>query len=440
MMPRSASARIVSVLLLVAARAWAGPAGDAFAAKQAGDYPRAISLYQNLVAQEPNNPAHLYQLGTVQGWAGQYDDALATLRRGLALTPNDTDMKLAFGRVLAWSGQLALAEGVFRDILATQPSNLDAQNMLGRVLSWRRQFSAAEEVFDHILVQAPANTDALIGRGDVEKYQERFDEARDYYQRASVTDPTSRDILQRIASVRRAGRWRLDAGMEFSTFDDGARDDWYGWDAALRYAIDKKTGVSLGAEWADRFKLRDIQYTLGLDRRLSDDLSGYIRFSATPAADFFAKDTIALGGEWRVREGDKELPATTLLADYRLATYGPGTAHSLWLGVTQNTTHKFSVTGKWLVSRNLNDHWTDGWLVQLDGEPDDRWRWHIGYADTTESLSSTIFDFTSAQRTRALFGGIYYEFSSSFGLRLDLTREWSTVDRSAVHAGFTTRF
>ena len=60
--------------------------------------------------------------------------------------------------------------------------------------------------------------------------------------------------------------------------------------------------------------------------------------------------------------------------------------------------------------------------------------------DTSFWIRSSIFDFTSAQRTRALFGGIYYEFSSSFGLRLDLTREWSTVDRSAVHAGFTTRF
>lgn len=438
---RAAPVRLLLALLL-AARAGAAPADDAFAAKQAGDYPRAIALYQELVAAEPGNVAHLYQLGTVQGWAGHYDEALATLRRGLALAPRDTDLRLSHGRVLAWSGQLAQAEAVFRDVLATEPANLDAQNMLGRVLAWRRQFNAAEQTFDHILTVSPENTDALVGRGDVEKYQERFDAARDYYQRAAAIEPASRDIQQRLAGVRRAGRWRLDAGYGFSTFAGDTREDWTGWDAALRYALDKKTGVSLGAEWADRFGLADEEYTLGLDRRFSDEFSGYARLSATPSADFLAKHMLALGAAWRVRDGDTTLPPTVLLADYRAATYGPGTAHSLWLGVTQYTNYRVAVTAKWLATRNLNDRWTHGWLAQLEGEPADHWRWHAGYADTTESLSSTVFDFTVAQRTRAVFAGVYYEFSPAFGLRLDLTHEWSagTPDRNACHAGFTTRF
>ena len=108
---RSAPARLLLALLL-AARAGAAPADDAFAAKQAGDYPRAIALYQELVAAEPANPAHLYQLGTVQGWAGHYDEALATLRRGLAIAPRDTDLRLSYGRVLAWSGHTSWAETV----------------------------------------------------------------------------------------------------------------------------------------------------------------------------------------------------------------------------------------------------------------------------------------------------------------------------------------
>lgn len=439
MRPRVAA---LGLFLVLAAGATGATGQEAFAAKQAGDYPRAIALYQELLAADPTNVAHLFQLGTVLGWAGRHDDALAVLDRGLALAPHDHDLRMARGRVLAWSGQLGRAETVFRDILAENPHDLDARNMLGRVQLWTRQFAASEETFDAILAVEATNTDALVGRGDVEKLQERPDAARPYYERALQTDPQSAEIQKRLQSVRRAGRWRLDAGVEMSWFPGKAREDWAGWNAVLRYARDKRTGVSLGVEQARRFGLTDWQYSLGADRRFSDDLSGYARLSATPEADFFARHMLAFGGTWRARAGNARLPATLLLADYRTGTYGPGTAHTLWLGVTQYTTRRVAITLRALVSRNLNDRWTSGGQLRFDGEPADHWRWHLGYADGKESLSSTVFDFTRELRTRAVFAGLSCDFSPTFGLRLDATREWTAglPDRHALHVGFTTRF
>ncbi|HYC70720.1 MAG TPA: tetratricopeptide repeat protein [Opitutaceae bacterium] len=429
-------------LLLALARAPGATEPEAFAAKQAGDYPRAIALYRELVAADPDNAGLLFQLGTVQGWAGRYDEALATLERGLALAPRDLDLRLARGRVLAWSGQLGRAEAVFREIVRADPANLDARNMLGRVQAWTRQFAAAERTFDAILAQDPANTDALVGRGDVEKLQERPDAARPYYERAAATDPQASEIRRRLAGVRRAGRWRLDAGAGASTFPGDVREDWSGWDAALRYAIDKRTGASVAVEQAERFGLTDWLYSAGVDRRFSDDFSGTALASFTPDADFLARRTLALTGAWRARRGDDRLPPTLLLAEYKAATYDPGTAHSAWLGVTQYTTHRVAVTAKTLVSRNLNDRWTGGWQLRLDGEPADHWRWHLGYADSKESLSSTVFDLIRELRTRAVFAGWFYEFSPAFAIRLDAAHEWADglPDRNAFHAGFTTRF
>jgi len=53
-----------------------------------------------------------------------------------------------------------------------------------------------------------------------------------------------------------------------------------------------------------------------------------------------------------------------------------------------------------------------------------------------------VIDFTRRLRTRAVFGGIYYEFSPVLGVRFDLTHEWaaSLPDRNAVNASLTTRF
>lgn len=433
---------IFALVLAVASGASAATYAEAYAAKQAGDHVRAIELFNQLAVAEPHNTDVLFQLGTVQGWAGRYDDALATFERGLALAPRHTDLRLGYGRVLAWSGKFGRAEAVFRAVLADEPGNLDALNMLGRVLTWQRQLDAAGEVFTNILASAPSNPDALVGQGDVERAQERFTEARALYERAHAIEPDSADIARRLASVQGAGRWRLDAGFEHSDFAGNARDDWQGWNAALRYTLDRRTGLAGGSDHARRFGHTDTQYWLGGDRRFGDRLAAYARLHFTPGADFFARRSLAAGGTWRAREADEHWGATFLLADYRSSDFGIGTAHSLWVGVTQATGRRVAVTGKVLVTRNLNDNWTSGWQLRLDGEPSDQWRWHLGYADTEESLTSTIFDFTREWRTRAVFAGAAREFSSTLGLRLDLTHEWSegAPDRNGVSLGVVTRF
>lgn len=437
--------RLASLFLLAGLAAIGASAAteeEARAARQAGDFPRAILLFEELVAADPDNVSFLLQLGTVQGWAGRYDQALATLERGLALAPTDTDLRMARGRVLAWSGQHGRAETVFREILGAEPANLEAQNMLGRVQLWTRQFDAAERTFDAILAAAPDNTDALIARGDIEKLQERPDAAREFYERAAVTAPTSREIQNRLAGVRRLGRWRLDAGLERSVFDGDSREDWTDWRANLRYSVDRKTGLSVGIERADRFGILDTAYAMGADRRFTDNLSGTARVTLTPEADFLPVRALDLGTVWRVRVGDESLPGTLLLADYRAATYVPGTVHLVWYGLTQYTPFRVAVTLKGLAARNLNARWTGAWQFRLDGEPADNWRWHLAYADGKESLSSTVFDFLAERRTRAVFGGLHYEFSPALAVRLDLTHEWAAglPDRNAFHVGFTTRF
>ncbi len=120
----------------------------------------------------------------------------------------------------------------------------------------------------------------------------------------------------------------------------------------------------------------------------------------------------------------------------------PGTAHSLWLGFRQATGRRIDVTVKALASRNLNAHWTRGWQMRLDGDPSELWHWNLGYADSRESLSSTVYDFTRELRHRAVFGGFYRELSPRLGVRIDLTHEWSPgqAARNALHAGIVTHF
>ncbi len=415
---------------------------EALAAKKAGDHARAIALLGELAAATPTDTDLLLQLGTVQGWAGRYDDALATHERALALAPRDVELRLGYARVLAWSGRHGRAQSIVDAVVSEHPRNLDALILQGRIHAWRRNFATADNIYRSALQVAPQNVDALVGLGDLSRWQEDFDGARDFYTQAQRFDPGSAELAAKLKSVRQAGRWRLDAGAERSWFSGNTRTDWSGWDAALRYAWSKRTGLSAGIEQARRFGFTDWQLTLGADHRIDDRRSAYVRVSATPSADFYADHMLAFGGVWKVRPGDEHLPATLLHADYRAATYDPGTAHSLWVGVTQYFNARTAVTLRALASRNLNDRWTGGWMARLEREPSDTLRWHLGYADTNESLSSTVFDFTRKVRTRAVFGGLYREFSPALGLKLDAVREWSAAgpDRNSLHAGFVTRF
>lgn len=438
--------RLLLVILLLGppALATAGSAtmAEAIAAKRAGEHEKAITLLQALAAQEPGNAEILFHLGSVQGWTGRHDEALRTFERALEIAPQDADLRLGYGRVLAWSGRHERAEKIFRRILAMQPDNLEALNMLGRVLAWQRQLDAAGEVFTNILQSAPSNTDALIGLGDVERLQERFPEASALYERALAIEPGSADIAGRVGNVRRLGRWRLDAGMEISAFSGDTREDWRGINAALRYTVDRRTGINASAEHVRRFGLTDVHYALGADRRFADTLNGQLRFGVTPSADFLARHALSAGLSWRWREASERTGPTLLLADYRHSRFAPGSAHSLWLGLTHYVTGRIALTAKGLGTRNLNGDTTGGWQLRVDHEPSDSWRWYLGYADAHESMSSTVFDFTSDLRTRSLFGGVYHEFSLTRGLRVDLTYE-DTVSlpaRRAFHVGIVTRF
>jgi hypothetical protein len=151
---------------------------------------------------------------------------------------------------------------------------------------------------------------------------------------------------------------------------------------------------------------------------------------------------VAIGGVWKLADRPGSRGPTLLHADYRAATYAPGTAHSLWAGFTQYLTGRHALTLRGLASRNLNNRWTGGWMLRFEAEPSDTLRWHLGVSDASESLSSTVFDFTTRIRTRAGFGSVYREFSPSLGLRLDAAHERPDTgpDRTSFHAGFVTRF
>jgi YaiO family outer membrane protein len=429
--------------LLLAAPAYAqNPFEEGMAAKQAGDFRKAIALFEQARAQEPENVTVLLQLGTVQGWSGRYEEALRTYELGLQLQPNDPALRLGRASVLAWSGKRERALAEVSEMVAADPENHDARVLWARIQSWRKNYAVAEGAYRTVLNAHPDHVDALEGLGDMQKWQERMMEARGFYQRALTVTPHYLELRQKMNSAREPSRWRVDFDLEHSDFAGSDRADWNDANSTVHYAIDRRTNVAVGMEQAHRFGSSDTQYGAMLGHRFDDRRAGYVGASMTRDASFLARRTYSAGGGWRIGDDGESWPVTVLLGDYRVARYSSGTAQTVWFGPQLYAARRLSATARVGATRSLNGRWAAGWQTRIDVDPAEGWHASVGYNDAAESINASMIDFSTARRTRAVLIGVAWDISAAFSLRLDFAHEAAdrTPDRNVWHVGTTTRF
>ena len=98
-------AALVAGLLSIAApslRAAPDPAA-ADAAFDAGDSARALVLYDEILAADPNDANALLRSGKLLSWDRKYDEALARYERALTRDPKNSEVELERAKVLLWS-------------------------------------------------------------------------------------------------------------------------------------------------------------------------------------------------------------------------------------------------------------------------------------------------------------------------------------------------
>ncbi len=431
-----------SLLLGVPAFA-ANIADDAMAAKQAGDFPKAITLFEQALKLEPSNLTLLGQLATVQGWAGRYDDSLRTYEHALQLSPDDAILRLGRASVLAWAGKQERALAELDELIAADANNQDAKVLWARIHSWRKDYSTAEKTYASVIAAQPNHGDAHEALGDLHRWQDRKAEARNSYERALSITPQYAGLRSKIDSVRRAGfRSRVDLDFEHSSFAGKDRADWIDTTGSLHHAFSKLTSLALTVQQARRYNQSDTQYSAVAGHRFTEAWSGYVGAGVTPADSFLPKRSYSAGGGWKIHEAPDGAPATLLLADYRVSRYGSGTAQTLFVGPQHYATRRLSGTAHLIASRSLNGDWHTGWMARIDAQPVTGWHGFVGFANSTESVNASVFDFSTPRRVRAVMAGWAWELTAAFSVRLDFTHEWAdrTPDRNAWHVGTSTRF
>ncbi len=159
---------------------------QAAAARQAGDYPKAVSIMQEATRQEPAQSVLWASLGQSHLGARQYPEAIEALKKAVALSPEHAAYHNLLGTAYLRRRQLDDAVGEFKtaaelnDKNPSDPKHNDNASMYwfnaGAALTIQGKPDEANAAFDKAIAADPKKADAyyqkginLIGRAKVDK-------------------------------------------------------------------------------------------------------------------------------------------------------------------------------------------------------------------------------------------------------------------------------
>jgi tetratricopeptide (TPR) repeat protein len=120
---------------------------------------RAIELYGQVLAEDPDEEMARMWLARVLSWDGRYDEALAHYDRFLIQAEPPPWAEVERAEVLSWAGRYDEAERGFQTLLARDPEDARAALGLARVYKWSGRHAEAVKLYEQSLA-FEGNTEA----------------------------------------------------------------------------------------------------------------------------------------------------------------------------------------------------------------------------------------------------------------------------------------
>jgi predicted O-linked N-acetylglucosamine transferase (SPINDLY family) len=197
----------------------AGPAipealAQGIAAHNAGQLKAARAIYEQILAEQPEQPTALHLLGLVDVQQGRVDEGCARIARVVELTPDAADAwaHLVTGQQLRGDGA---AEAAALDrLLALQPDLADLWGRRGVLAFNAGELEGAVAAFTRAVELAPESCAAWTNLGAAQLRLGKLAEAEECQRRAWAADQTSADALNNLGNVLIArAKWAEAAPM-----------------------------------------------------------------------------------------------------------------------------------------------------------------------------------------------------------------------------------
>jgi tetratricopeptide (TPR) repeat protein len=193
-------------------KATAGPSGKeaplelvklGVSARQAGDLPAALRLFEAASAAAPENLNILVELANTLRPMLRIDEAEAIYRRVLVRNPNHFGALVGLGVVAKLRGDSLGALAHFEAAAKADPVNLNVQMEIGNTLREVRRLDHAEAAYRRILEQEPRHATAIVGLGYVCRARAQWTAALDHFEAAAAARPGDLNIQLEIAHTLR---------------------------------------------------------------------------------------------------------------------------------------------------------------------------------------------------------------------------------------------
>jgi tetratricopeptide (TPR) repeat protein len=174
--------------------------GRAYAAK--GEYQQAATQYREALRIRPDYLRPRIALAEAQLQLGTYDQALKTSQETEKLQPNNAAAKLVEGIALARMGQAEQARKVFEYLVKTTPKFGDAFLQLGSLDMAQKNFAGARENFIQARTLNPGDMRPLLGEAESYLAEKQPDKALAVFQAEVTAHPDRADLLKAFAELK----------------------------------------------------------------------------------------------------------------------------------------------------------------------------------------------------------------------------------------------
>lgn len=325
-----------------------------------------------------------------------YKLSLSKLEMAYQLSPTNSDILVQLGFNYYALGKLEQAKRAFEQALSLAPDYVDAQYGLTSIILAQNN--------DH-----PDKAEALL----------------DQYLKQSPNDIQLLELKKTIKAVKDSiHNWEFNMAGTHSRLSNSYAT-WNELETSLAYKLSKKNTIVGHFVQSHRFHMDDQKYGSTLWHTFNDRAYGYFTGLVSSSNKFFAKYTLASGGDFTLFNSTNDnINSFHITLDVKLDHYDDGNIKSITPGLIQYFYgDRLSISGKWYNTFDQDENHTNGFLVKLTNSPTEKLHLFIGYSDAQETSDRSSGFNESLIKVNAKFAGISYDMSKLVTAQLNYTDE-----------------